>query len=134
VNGETRDVGFEIGVSRTIPVPVATVWDFLVSPDGLALWLGKGVELPTEKGGRYATADGTIGDLRSFHEQNRVRISWRPADWDHDTTVQVAVRASGGKTLLRFHQEWLADAAERSRQRDHWKTVMDFVVAAIENT
>jgi uncharacterized protein YndB with AHSA1/START domain len=131
--GQTEDAGFEIGVSRTIPVPLEQVWDFLVSREGVALWLGQDVELPTEKGTRYTTADGTTGDLRSFHKQNRIRITWRPQEWDHDTTVQVTVSDNGGKTLLRFHQEWLADTAERSRQRDHWKAIMESVVAALEN-
>lgn len=30
--GLTRDVGWNIGVSRTVPVDVQTAWDFLTSP------------------------------------------------------------------------------------------------------
>jgi uncharacterized protein YndB with AHSA1/START domain len=129
--GQTKDAGFQIGVSRTVPFPVEHVWKFLVSPEGLGLWLGADARLGTEKGAAYATANGTAGEVRSFHENNRVRLTWRPRDWDHDTTVQVAVTASGDSTVLRFHQEWLADAGERGRQRDHWQAVMTAVVEAL---
>jgi uncharacterized protein YndB with AHSA1/START domain len=129
--GQTKDVGFVIGVSKTLPFPVERVWGLLTSPDGVRLWLGEGARLGTAKGDRYETADGTIGELRSFHEHDRVRLTWRPVSWDHDTTVQVAVRAEGDRTMLRFHQEWLAGPQERERQRDHWRAVMDKVVAAL---
>jgi len=130
--GETRDVGFEIGVSRTVPFPRAAVWDFIASPRGQEVWLGRGAELVPEPGQRYRTADGTTGEVRSFHERDRIRLTMRPAGWDHDTTVQVTVSGPvEDATVLRFHQERLADAAERERQRAHWRAVIDRVVAAL---
>jgi uncharacterized protein YndB with AHSA1/START domain len=129
VTGQTKDVGFNVGVSKTIAVPLADVWDFIVSGEGLKIWLGEGVRLAVKE--RYETTEGTVGEVRSLHEHDRVRLTWRPEDWDHDTTVQVAMVASGEKTMLRFHQEWLADADERSRQRDHWQAVLAAVVDAL---
>jgi len=128
--GQTKDVGWNIGVSKTVPYPVERVWALLTSRDGVRLWLGD-VELGTGKGDRYETPDGTVGEVRSFREHDRVRLTWRPAGWDHDSTVQVAVRGQGDKTLLRFHQEWLASAAERDRQREHWRAVMATVLDAL---
>lgn len=128
--GQTKDAGWNIGVSKTLPHPVEQVWEFVTSRDGLRLWLGE-VELGTDKGDPYTTADGTVGEIRSFRPHDRVRLTWRPEGWTHDTTVQVAVRASGEKTMLRFHQEWLADADERERQRVHWQAAMARVEAAL---
>ena len=39
----------------------------------------------------------------------------------------------GDRTRVVFHQERLADAAERAQQRTHWQSVMDALVAALEN-
>jgi uncharacterized protein YndB with AHSA1/START domain len=129
--GQTKDVGWNIGVSRTLPHPVEQVWRLLTSPQGVALWLGE-TRLGTRKGDRYRTADGTAGELRGFHENDRLRLTWRPPHWDHDSTVQVALTPRGeDRTLLRFHQEWLANAEEREHQRDHWRAVMDKVVQAL---
>ncbi|MEV5713181.1 SRPBCC domain-containing protein [Amycolatopsis mediterranei] len=129
--GKTADVGWNIGVSRTLPYPAEVVWDFLVSREGVTIWLGPGVELPREPGAEYETANGTVGEIRSFADGDRVRLTWRPSDWDHDSTVQVRLSGAGAKTTLRFHQEWLADAEEREQQRAYWQDVTERVVAAL---
>ena len=129
--GQTQDAGWEIGVSKTLPVSRDDLWRFLTSPEGLALWLGEGVSLTPVTGSRYVTDGGTTGEVRSFHELNRIRITWWPKGWDHESTVQVAMRADGGRTLLRFHQERLADADERAKQREHWQAVMGVIVEAL---
>ncbi|MGW5051060.1 SRPBCC family protein [Actinokineospora sp. NPDC004072] len=128
-SGQTKDVGWNIGVSKTLPHPLERVWAYLVGAEGVGTWLGPGASLGTAKGDRYTTDTGTVGELRSLRSGDRVRLTWRPADWDHDTTVQVTVQPSGpDRTVVRFHQEWLAGPEERERQRAHWQAVM----AAVE--
>lgn len=61
--GLTQDAGWEIGVSRTLPLPPSAVWDFIASPEGVALWLGEGVELPTATGS--PTGRPTVSRARS---------------------------------------------------------------------
>ena len=131
--GLTRDAGWQIGVSRTLDHPPAEVWAFLTSPGGLDLWLGPGVEALGGAGQVYRTAGGTTGEVRSLRAEDRIRLTWRPRDRDHDSTVQVAVTPAGpGRTVLRFHQERLADAAERTRQRAHWQAVVVSVAEALD--
>ncbi|TDD48481.1 SRPBCC domain-containing protein [Kribbella antibiotica] len=128
--GQTKDAGWNIGVSKTLPYPVTDVWEFIVSPAGVAHWLGQGAELAS--GTPYETSLGVVGEVRSLHDNNRIRLTWRPADWTHASTVQVTVSASGNKTILRFHQERLADADERERQRVHWEQVMSAVAQGLD--
>ena len=124
--GLTQDAGWEIGVSRTFPVPRDAAWDVVVDGPGLALWLGDGAVLPDEVGAPYRTTDGTEGELRSLRPLDRVRLTWQPAGRSgRPTTVQVAVRSSATGTSVRFHQEHLADADERERQRAHWSAALD---------
>jgi hypothetical protein len=105
----------------------------------------RSTQLPTEKGESYETGDGIAGELRSYRPGDRVRLTYGT------TTLQVAVSASVSgsgsasalaleseseseseeKTVLRFHQEHLAHAVERERQRAHWKAVMADVVQAL---
>lgn len=125
--GLTRDAGWEIGVSKTLPLPADTVWDFIVSPEGVALWLGvvRG-GLPTEKGAAYGTADGVTGEVRGYRPGDRVRLTCG------GTTVQVTVSEAGpGKAVLRFHQEHLTSAEEREQRRTHWQGVMRRVEEAL---
>jgi uncharacterized protein YndB with AHSA1/START domain len=132
--GLTRGVGWEIGVSRTVAFPLEEVWTFLTSPEGSAVWLGAGVQHLDEPGQTYQTSAGTSGEIRSFHPHDRIRLTWQPPDWTHDSTVQVTVSSAGaGRTMVRFHQERLAEADEREQQRAHWRAVLDAVVAGLEN-
>lgn len=129
--GRTADAGWEIGVSRTVPLPLEEAWALVVSPEGLAAWLGAGATLAEEPGTPYLTADGTTGEVRSYRSLDRVRVTWRPPTWDHDTTVQIALSAKGpDRTVIGFHQERMADAGERERQRAHWSAVMDRLLEA----
>lgn len=130
--GLTRDAGWEIGVSRTVDHPIEVVWAFLTADAGAAVWLGVGVQRLDEPGTAYQTEAETRGEIRSFRPRDRVRLTWRPRDWDHDSTVQVVVRPTpGDRTSVRFHQERLTDAAERERQRSHWLSVLDALVEAL---
>lgn len=130
--GHTRDAGWEIGVSRTLPQAPDTVWALLTGPEGLALWLGPDAVLTPERGAPYRTSDGTVGQVRSYRPHDRVRLTWRPPGWDHDSTVQVAiVPASGNRTSVRFHQERLSGPQEREEQRAHWRAVLDAIEDAL---
>ncbi|MGV9299399.1 SRPBCC domain-containing protein [Amycolatopsis sp. NPDC003676] len=130
--GQTKDAGWQIGVSKTIGRSAEEVWDFITSPEGVAIWLGEGVTVQPEPGVGYETADGIRGETRSFREMDRIRLTWQPAGWAHETTLQLAVRASGpGKAMLRIHQERLANAAEREQQRRHWQGVLTELITAL---
>lgn len=132
--GQTKDAGWQIGVSRTVDRPAAAVWDLLTGPEGVSIWLGPGVSLNGAAGQTYRTDDGTAGEVRSFRPLDRVRLTYRPAGWDHETTVQIAIQDKGPKTALRFHQERLADGEERERQRTHWKRIADELAKALDAT
>ncbi|ORM38032.1 SRPBCC domain-containing protein [Williamsia sp. 1135] len=132
--GHTRDAGWQIGVSKTVGHPLEVVWDFLTSDAGTAVWLGHGVRLRHEKGLQYETTEGTTGETRSFHREERIRLTWQPRDWDHETIVQVTVTPEGNhKTVIRFHQERLVSSDEREQQRTHWRAVMAAVVAGLDH-
>ena len=121
--GKTKDAGWQIGVSITVDRNVVDVWDYLMSRDGIETWLGAGVKFHGSKGEPYRTADGVTGELRSYRPLDRIRLTWHPEAWDHESTVQIALDDKGDRTRIVFHQERLADAEERKLQRAHWETV-----------
>lgn len=123
--GKTKDVGWEIGVSRAFPCTVEQAWALLTSEAGLAVWLGVGAVLEPVPGAVYTAADGTTGEVCSFRPHDRIRLTWRPPGWSHDSTVQVALSGGSRSTTVRFHQERLDSSTERELQREHWRTVLD---------
>ena len=124
--GLTKDVGWQLGVRRTVPAAVDEVWEYFVV-DGLTTWLGN-TTLPLHKGETYLTADGVKGEIRSRTDQLRLRLTWQPDDWDHDSTLQVTLMPSATGTTIGFHHERLASAEERERMLAHWTAVLDEIV------
>ena len=123
--GLTKDAGWQIGVSRTVAHPIDDVWAVLVNPAGIAVWLGSGVSFAGRAKERYETDGGVVGELRSYRPGDRIRLTMRSPSAEHDTTIQIALEDKGDRTGIRFHQERLADEAERERQRAHWRQVAD---------
>ena len=128
--GKTKDAGWEVGVRQTVAAKSDVVWEFLLG-EGLPLWLGE-TTLPHEKGEPYRTADGVVGEVRTYTENTKVRLTWQPDDWPHDTTLQVSVKEAVGGTTIVIHHERLADREERRMMLGHWKNVASHLVAAFD--
>ncbi|HYI34090.1 MAG TPA: SRPBCC domain-containing protein [Glaciibacter sp.] len=128
--GLTKDAGWEVGVRKTVGANLPQVWQFLLG-DGLSLWLGE-TTLPTEKGAAYTTADGVSGTVKSYADGAKIRLTWHPSDWPHDTTLQVTVKEAPGGTTIGFHHERLADRDERRMMLGHWKNVVADLAEALD--
>ncbi len=129
--GKTKDAGWQIGVSRTIAVDLDTVWEFLTSSEGLAVWLGPGIETPLRKDQTYQTRDGTTGEIRSLRPLDRVRLTWKPPNRSDHATIQLALAPAKAGCTFRFHTERLRDSGEREKMREHWKTVATAIEAEL---
>lgn len=127
---QTADAGWEVGVRETVDVALPAVWTYLLG-DGLAFWLGQ-TELATEKGAAYATSDGVVGEVRLYAEDSKIRLTWRPDDWPHDTTLQLSVRDSPTGTTIGIQHEHLADRDERRMMLGHWKNVIAQLAHGVE--
>jgi uncharacterized protein YndB with AHSA1/START domain len=128
--GLTKDAGWQVGVSRTLPIELDVAWDFLVSPTGLRLWLGE-VIAPLANGAAYETRDGTTGEVRSLRPCDRVRLTWKPEGREQPATVQVAVTPAQHGTTVRFHTERLVSEDERGRFRQRWREALDRIEAQL---
>lgn len=129
--GQNRGDSWEVGVRQTVAVPLPQVWTFLMGP-GLPLWLGE-TELPTEQNAAYETDDGVRGIIHRYAENSKVKITWRPADWPHNSTLQLTVKEAEGGTAISLLHEGLADREERFMMLGHWKNVIADLANTIEN-
>jgi uncharacterized protein YndB with AHSA1/START domain len=127
--GQTKDVGFQIGVRKTFNISTETAWDFLFSDKGLSTWLGK---ISIENFGldkTYKTKEGIEGEVNTLKPYSHIRLSWKPKNWTNISAVQIRVINAKGKATISFHQDKLLD----SKQRDEMKIYWDRIIAKIEN-
>jgi uncharacterized protein YndB with AHSA1/START domain len=130
--GSTKDAGWEVGVRQTVDAAPAAVWKFLLGP-GLPVWLGN-TTLLLEKGAPYETDDDISGAILSFTDGQRLKLTWQPGEWNHDSTLQLTVKAAATGTTIGFHQERLSGREERKIMLGHWKDVvqqLDDAIAAL---
>lgn len=123
--GKTAATGFQIGVRRTLPLPVDEAWRLVTSPDGVRAWLGDARGLAWEKGASYTAEDGAAGEVRVVKEASHLRITRRPPEWPRASTIQVRVIPTASGTTISFHEEHLPGAAEREARRGHYDAVLD---------
>ncbi|PRY67524.1 activator of Hsp90 ATPase-like protein [Glaciihabitans tibetensis] len=122
-NGQTKDAGWDVGVRKTVDAPLDVVWVFLLGK-GLDIWLGN-TRLSLEKGARYETDDDISGHIISVSDKSRIRMTWQPGEWDHDSVLHVTVKTTPIGTTIGFEQERLANRDERKIMLTHWKEVLD---------
>jgi uncharacterized protein YndB with AHSA1/START domain len=127
--GETTDVGFQLGVQRTVDASVDDVWQTLVSrPE---LWLGEGASVAFDEGSRYDAA-GASGEIRVVKPGERVRRTWQPDDWDAAATIQLTLEpSSAGRTAVHAHLEKLPDAQAREDLRARWRDALERIADAV---
>lgn len=123
--GRTRDVGYEIGVRRTLDLPPAAAWDLVTSPRGVRAWLGATGTLRWQPGATYLLADGTAGRVRVVAPGSHVRLTWEPEGWRRPSVIQVRVIPKDGRATIAFHQEHLPGPRERESRRAHFRAALD---------
>lgn len=131
--GLTKDVGYQIGVRRTLPIKTSAAWNFLTSPAGVRLWLGGSGEVDFSRGAQYTLPEGGAGEVRVFHPGSHLRITWQPGGWPRPSTIQLRVVPKGERCVVAFHQEHLPDGEARLQQREFFLAVFEKLKNLIEN-
>lgn len=123
--GLTKDVGFQIGVRRTLPIRLEDAWQLLTSGEGRKVWLGETADLDFTRDTPYHRAVGPVGQVSVFFPNSHLRLPWQPPGWERASTIQVRVIASGERTVVAFHQEHLPDGQAREARRAHYTAALD---------
>ena len=125
--GLTKDTGWQVGLRRTIPVPVEMIWDLLISPQGIRIWLGDGEPFELAKGAKYHLDDGTSGEVRVVKPLSHFRITRFPPvpDYLRASTVQIRVLGNKEKTTLVFHEEHLPNKQARLSRKSYYLQVIE---------
>ena len=119
--GKTAAVGYQIGVRRTFRCTPEAALVLLLSATGMTIWLGGAI---ARLSGPYRLLDGTCGEVRVWHPESHLRLTWQPPGWAQPSSIQIRVLLAKTGTTIAFHQERLASPAERAAMQGHWERVL----------
>ncbi|MGE7673965.1 SRPBCC family protein [Lysinibacillus sp. NPDC094403] len=123
--GQTKTVGFQVGVRRTFSISQEVAWNLVTSQDGLSLWLGESMNIILEPGQKYITKLGS-GEIRVVKPLQQLRLTWQKVGWEKASTVQVRIISiESNKTTISFHQEKLSDQNAREEMKVYWEKVLE---------
>lgn len=124
--GLTNDGTYQLGIRRTLPVDIQTLWRKLVSAEGMELFTGIAEAAEADAIGlRRLADDGLQTELAVFAQGSHLRMRWRRPGWKNDSTLQIRVLRAVRGTTLSVHQEGLSDAAMRAELLTHWEKAID---------
>lgn len=131
--GQTKDVGFQVGVRRTFSISQEKAQELIASKEGLDLWLGESTSIILEPGQKYITKTGA-GEIRIVKPLEQLRLTWQKEEWEKPSTVQVRIISkASNKTTISFYQEKLADKNVREEMKVYWGEILDGVTEGLQN-
>lgn len=132
--GQTKSVGFQIGVRRTFPISQEQAWALITTTEGVRTWLGEDTPVIFEPGYKYHSKTGT-GEIRIVKPLEQLRLTWQKEEWSKPSTVQIRILPKErSKTTISFHQEHLSDQTVREEMKGHWESVLDLIKERVQNS
>ncbi len=127
--GKTQSQGWEIGVSRTLPVSARRAWALVMTALGLPQAIVR-ARREVETGQVVKTKNKTQVEIRSYEPGSRLRMRWQPAEWDFASTLQIRIKPAVTGTTISVHHEKLENGEQRAAMREHWTARLEEVRAA----
>ncbi|MCF0069936.1 SRPBCC domain-containing protein [Dyadobacter sp. CY261] len=128
--------GYEVGVTRTVRVPLKKAWEIMTSQEGLAIWLGDITKGDVSEGASFETKQGITGTITVLEADSHFRMAWKPASWRNSSTLQVRVTGSkarsAGKSVINFHHEKLPRASDRAAMKKYWEEKLSVLAEIIK--
>lgn len=126
--GRNEKGEYTVTVTKTFKIRAETLWKFLVSPRGIALWLAPLVNVKLAPKVFFEREDGIFGEIRTLKPGERIRFTWQEGDDSPRTVVQMQlVGRSNGTSILAFNHEKLTDGRAKEQIREHWKSALERV-------
>lgn len=123
---------YSITSTKTFKVEAKKVWKFLASDEGIQMWLTPMSKFKLAPKMFFEREDGIYGEIRTMKAGERVRFTWRDGDEGKPTVVLLFVVArANGTSILCFQHEKLTDGRLKDQIREHWRSVLEQIYAAV---
>jgi hypothetical protein len=132
VIGLTKKHGFQISVSKTFTVFHEFMWDFVLSEEGIKLWLGDINMVDFELKTPFKTKTGTECELRSFKPGLYIKFNYKPENWTKLSKIEIRIdKRKGGFARFGVLHSHLISLTQRSAMKKHWDSVIKEIEKAV---
>jgi|SRR6185312_11518764 len=133
IEGRNAKGEYSTVASRTFAMDTKALWKFLESEKGLAIWLKPYAKFQFKPKSVFENEFGAYGEVRTMKLYRRVRMTWQETEWMKPSIIQINfVPRPKNKCILVFQQEALANGRLRLQMKEHWRQVLDALLAAIK--
>jgi hypothetical protein len=123
--GLTKNSGYQISKTKIFAVSYELMWDFILSEDGMNIWLGKSDIADFELNKPFKTINGVEGILKSFKPGVYFKINWKPKEWTNISKVEIRIDSKNGRARLGVLQSFLLSSEQRVLQKRYWDNVFN---------
>jgi activator of HSP90 ATPase len=119
-----KDLGFQVSISKVFPVSTERIWEFILSEEGINIWLGSISIDDFEIHKPFITDEGIEGKLTVFIPNCHLRLKWKPKHWQKLSTIELRVTNRKGKASVIFHQTGFFEIEKKEEMRTYWKNII----------
>jgi activator of HSP90 ATPase len=123
-----KDLGFQVSVSKIFAVNTEKMWEFLLSEEGIAVWLGKFPIEDFEIQKTFITEEGIEGRLTVFVPNCHIRLKWKPKHWQKSSIIELRVTNRKGRASVVFHQTGFFEIEKLEEMRTYWKNIISKMI------
>lgn len=129
---KTKDLGYQVSVSKVFQVSAEKIWEFILSEQCISIWLGKISLDDFELQKQFITDKGIEGKLTVFVPDCHLRFKWKPSSWEKQSTVELRVKNSKGKSSVIFHHTGFYKIEQQEELRLYWKEIISKMIDEIK--
>jgi activator of HSP90 ATPase len=120
----TKELGFQVSVSKTFKVSTEIMWEFILSEKGIHVWLGEINIDDFDIQKQFITKEGIEGKLTVFVPECHLRLKWKPSIFEKQSTVELRITNTNGKAKVIFHHTRFYKIEQQEILRRYWKNVI----------
>lgn len=133
IEGRNSKGEYSVVTSKTLPVSQAALWDYMVSPAGLAVWLKPLDSFTVEPGAQFECEGEVFGEIRTMMEPLRLRLKWRDLEWEKASILMLyLLPRPKEKSVLVFQHDGLKDGRLKIQFKEHWKQILSDVEQSLK--
>jgi activator of HSP90 ATPase len=129
---QPKNLGFQYSIRKTFQVSVDVLWEFILSEQGILVWLGTMDIADFELNKSFKTQEGIEGKITTFKPDCHFRMSWKPPHWDKPSIIELRITNNKGRAAIVIHQTRFFEFEKREEMKIYWSNVIERMIVELK--